>query len=46
MLKRISTMAREELEGIFLAKVYLRIFVKVREDWRNSPTALKELGYR
>lgn len=46
MLKRISIMAREDLESIFLTKVFLRVFVKVREDWRNSPTALRELGYQ
>lgn len=45
MLKRIGTAAREELEDFFGAKVFLQLFVKVREDWRNSPTALKDLGY-
>lgn len=45
MLKRIGSQAREELEDFFGAKVFLQLFVKVREDWRNSPTALKELGY-
>lgn len=45
MLKRIGSLAREEFERFFDAKVFLSLFVKVREDWRNSPTALRELGY-
>ena len=46
MLKRISTEARHQLEAIFSAPVYLRVFVKVRQDWRNSNAVLRELGYR
>ena len=45
MLKHIGQAAREELEVFFGTKVFLQIFVKVREDWRNSPSALRELGY-
>ena len=45
MLKRIGSQARGELEDFFGTKVFLQLFVKVREDWRNSPSALKELGY-
>lgn len=45
MLKRIGSQARVELEDFFGTKVFLQLFVKVREDWRNSPSALKELGY-
>ena len=45
MLKHIGRAAREELEVFFGTKVFLQIFVKVREDWRNSPSALRELGY-
>ena len=45
MLKRIGSLARAEFEQFFDAKVFLSLFVKVREDWRNSPTALRELGY-
>ena len=45
MLKRIGTLARKDLEKLFDAKVFLSLYVKAREDWRNSPLALKELGY-
>ncbi len=45
MLKRIGTLARKDLEEFFGAKIYLSLYVKAREDWRNSPSALKELGY-
>lgn len=45
MLKKIGTLARQECEILFGAKVFLKLYVKAREDWRNSPLALKELGY-
>ncbi len=46
MLKKISTDARLDLEKLFGTHVYLRIFVKVKPDWRNSEFMLKELGYK
>lgn len=46
MLKAIGTQARQELEALLDAKIYLELFVKVRQNWRNSGTVLKELGYR
>lgn len=45
-LKKIGTYAREDLENFFRTKVNLRIFVKVRKDWRDNPQFLKELGYK
>lgn len=45
MLKQIGSMARAELEELFECRVYLELFVKVRENWRNSGAALKQLGY-
>ena len=45
MLKRIGTRAREEMEIFFDSKVFLKLHVKTREGWRNSPLALRELGY-
>ena len=44
-LKRISTAARKEMEQVFGGKVYLEVFVKVKENWRDNPGALNELGY-
>ena len=36
MLKRIGTMARQDMERIFGAKVDLKTWVKVKEDWQNN----------
>lgn len=44
MLKRIGQMARLKLEAFFQVKVYLELFVKVREDWKNSDEYLKIQG--
>ncbi|MBQ0059348.1 MAG: GTPase Era [Lachnospiraceae bacterium] len=45
MLKKISTAARYEIEQLVEEKVYLRLFVKVRRDWRDSDTQLRNFGY-
>ena len=45
MLKRIGSQARPEIETLFGTKVNLKLWVKVRPDWRNSANALRELGY-
>lgn len=45
MLKKIGTMARKDLEKLFGAKVFLKLWVKVSEDWRNKGTVLRDLGY-
>lgn len=44
-LKRIGSYARQDMEKLLETKVFLRLWVKVRDDWRNKPTALRELGY-
>jgi GTP-binding protein Era len=44
-LKKIGTMAREDLEELLGQKVFLELFVKVDKNWRNDPTRLQELGY-
>ena len=43
-LKRVGSLAREELEFRWGRKVFLRLWVKVREDWRNRPGLLRDLG--
>ena len=45
MLKKIGSLARPEIETLFGTKVNLKLWVKVRPDWRNSASALRELGY-
>ncbi len=45
-LKKIGQYAREDIEKLLKAKVNLRIWVKVRKEWRDNPLFLKELGYK
>ena len=45
MLKEIGTKARHDIEKLLAKKVMLKLFVKVREDWRNSSSSIKSLGY-
>lgn len=45
MLKKIATYARQDIEGITGNKVFLTVFVKVRDEWRGSTSIMKELGY-
>jgi len=44
-LKKIGQLAREELEELLGKRVYLRLWVKVKEDWRSRPEQLRGLGY-
>ena len=46
MLKTIGTEARRDIEELMETQVNLRLFVKVRKDWRNDRTQLKSLGYK
>jgi GTP-binding protein Era len=45
MLKKIGTQARIELEEILNSKLYLGLFVKVAENWRENPIAVRELDW-
>lgn len=45
MIKRLSTQSRINIERLTGCKVYLELFVKVREDWKNDDTYLKQYGY-
>ncbi|AKL95784.1 GTP-binding protein Era [Clostridium aceticum] len=44
-LKGIGKSAREDMEKLLGSKVYLELWVKVKEDWRNSQNTLRTLGY-
>lgn len=46
MLKRIGTSARKQIERLLGTKVFLELFVKVKENWRSSEAALDELDWR
>ena len=44
-LKEVASFARKDMEKFLGAKVFLTVYVKVREDWRDSTRFLKEFGY-
>lgn len=44
-LKKIGTEARKELEKLFNQKVFLQVWVKVKDQWTDDEEALKRLGY-
>lgn len=46
MLKKIGTYAREDAEAIFETKVYLDLWVKVKENWRDRPGLLSDFGFK
>lgn len=46
MLKRIGSYSRSDIEKLLDKKVFLELWVKVKEDWRNSNFLLKEFGYQ
>ncbi len=46
MMKKISTYARQDIEKFLGCKVNLKIWVKVKSEWRDSAFVLKELGYK
>ncbi len=45
MLKKISTMAREDCERFMGTKVYLETWVKVKENWRDSARLIQNFGF-
>lgn len=45
MLKKVGVEARKDMEDFFQKKVFLKTFVKVNPDWRNSDRKLREFGY-
>lgn len=45
MLKEIGMEARKEIEDLLGEKIYLGLWVKVKDDWRKKKPFLKEMGY-
>ncbi len=45
MLKKVGTEARLDIEAFLDKKVYLELFVKVREGWREDDSSLRNFGY-
>ena len=46
MLKKISTMAREDMEKFMGTKIFLQTWVKVKENWRDNLNFVHSMGYR
>ena len=46
MLKKISSLARKDIETFMGAKVYLETWVKVKENWRDNVNFIHDVGYR
>jgi GTP-binding protein Era len=44
-LKRVGTVARQEMEQFFGKKVFLETYVKVEENWRKNKNKLRKFGY-
>ena len=46
MLKKIGSTARYEIEKMLDCQVNLKLWVKVKKDWRDSEFLMKNFGYR
>lgn len=46
MLKKIGSQARQDIENLLDCKVNLKLWVKVKKDWRDSDFLIKNFGYR
>ena len=46
MLKKISSLARQDMERFMGTKVYLQTWVKVKENWRDNVNLIRNFGYR
>ena len=46
MLKKIGSLAREDIEHFMGAKVYLQTWVKVKQNWRDNQSMIRNLGYK
>lgn len=46
MLKKITQYSREDIEKFLNTRVNLKLWVKVKKEWRDSTNLLKELGYK
>ena len=46
MLKKISTLARKDIEAFMGTKVFLEVYVKVKKNWRDNVNFIRDVGYR
>jgi GTP-binding protein Era len=45
-INKLGTASRKQIEGFIDKKVFLDLFVKVRDGWRNNELDLKRFGYK
>jgi GTP-binding protein Era len=45
MLKKVGTMAREDLEVLLETRVFLELYVKAQKNWRDDQSMLADMGY-
>ena len=45
MLKDVGRLAREDIQNLLGSQVFLDLWIKVKKDWRNSPSSLRNFGY-
>jgi len=45
MLRKIGEQSRKDMEWLIGCRINLQLWVKIKEDWRNKPSVLHELGY-
>lgn len=45
MIKKLGTLAREDIENFLQQKVFLQLFIKVKPKWRDNEMQLKQYGY-
>ena len=46
MLKKVSSLARKDMEKFMGTKIFLQTWVKVKENWRDNPAAIQNFGYK
>ena len=46
MLKEIGTRARKDIQRLLGSKVFLELWVRVEDDWRDTPQDLSRFGYK
>lgn len=45
MLKKIGSLARQEIEGLLGTKIYLQLWVKIKKNWRDNDYLLRNYGF-
>lgn len=46
MLKKIGSLSRKDIESFLNSKINLKLWVKVKEDWRNKETFIRDFGLK